>query len=293
MKKFALILLVLLPLFWASFASPQTAFGATITVDSLADNTTDDGQCTLREAIQNANDDLLTFDDCVAGTGADIIDFSVSGTINFTTASSIFVTDADGLVIDGGGNIVLDGGGSPSGTRHFDVTGVLTLDNITLQNGYNSGSGGSISTNFTSDLTIVNTRIVGNTSDNNGGALLVGGALTVTDSVFQNNAADVDGGAIHFSASSPMNITNVAFIGNTAGNDSGNIDGSGGAIWHNGATSGPSDITGGYFFNNQVLNAESSDGGGAIYHGTAGILAITASAFFGNSASGDDARGGA
>ena len=207
---------MLLPLLWASFASLQTARAATITVATLTDKADGVGACSLREAIQNANDDAATFANCTAGTGADIIDFSVSGTITFTVGSSIFVTDADGLVIDGGGNIVLDGGGSPSGTRLFDVTGVLTLDNITLQNGYNSGSGGAISTNFTSDLTIVNTRIVGNSSDNNGGALLSGGALTVTDSVFENNSAGGDGGAIHHSSSSSMNITNVAFIGITA-----------------------------------------------------------------------------
>ncbi len=52
------------------------ARAATITVNSTADNlTAGDGNCTLREAIMNANSDSdTTGGDCSAGNGADTID---------------------------------------------------------------------------------------------------------------------------------------------------------------------------------------------------------------------------
>jgi len=51
------------------------AYAATITVNSTADNlTASDGNCTLREAIRNANSNSdTTSGDCTAGSGADII----------------------------------------------------------------------------------------------------------------------------------------------------------------------------------------------------------------------------
>ena len=47
---------------------------AAITINSLADIAAADGQCTLREAIANANTDNQSGSaDCAAGSGADII----------------------------------------------------------------------------------------------------------------------------------------------------------------------------------------------------------------------------
>lgn len=50
---------------------------STITVTSLADNLTSDGQVTLREAIQAANSDS-SVDGSTAGSGADTIVFDPS-----------------------------------------------------------------------------------------------------------------------------------------------------------------------------------------------------------------------
>ena len=59
---------VLWGLLLAYGASPAQA--ATITVNSLADTTADDGQCTLREAITAANTDNAS-GECAAGSGWD------------------------------------------------------------------------------------------------------------------------------------------------------------------------------------------------------------------------------
>ena len=49
------------------------AAAATITVTTNNPNIISDGQCSLIEAINNANNDAATFPDCAAGSGADTI----------------------------------------------------------------------------------------------------------------------------------------------------------------------------------------------------------------------------
>ncbi|RIK53473.1 MAG: hypothetical protein DCC59_07125, partial [Chloroflexi bacterium] len=60
----------------------QPAYAASLTVDSAADTVGNDGACTLREAITNANDNAATYPDCAAGSGAsDTITFAANYTI--------------------------------------------------------------------------------------------------------------------------------------------------------------------------------------------------------------------
>jgi CSLREA domain-containing protein len=68
--------------FMASHAS-----AATLTVNSKADSTADDGSCTLREAITAANTDTASgalSGEYIAGSGTDTINFNISGTADFT-----------------------------------------------------------------------------------------------------------------------------------------------------------------------------------------------------------------
>ncbi|HRQ33847.1 MAG TPA: CSLREA domain-containing protein, partial [Anaerolineales bacterium] len=60
----------------------QPAYAAGIVVDSASDAVANDGACTLREAITNANaDDQSGSTDCAAGSGADVITFAANYTI--------------------------------------------------------------------------------------------------------------------------------------------------------------------------------------------------------------------
>ena len=61
----------------------------TITVNSQADTVSNDGECTLREAIIAANTDTASgaaVGECAAGSGVDTIEFAISGTASFTNA---------------------------------------------------------------------------------------------------------------------------------------------------------------------------------------------------------------
>ena len=54
-------------------AGTRSATAATITVTTNNPNIVSDGQCSLIEAIVNANNDAATYPDCAAGSGADTI----------------------------------------------------------------------------------------------------------------------------------------------------------------------------------------------------------------------------
>src|SRR5919107_3792133 len=86
-----LVLLVLAALaagLTMSVVLARPAQAATLTVNSLADTTANDGQCTLREAITSANTDTASgaaAGECAAGSGDHTIDLTgVTGTINLT-----------------------------------------------------------------------------------------------------------------------------------------------------------------------------------------------------------------
>ena len=136
-------------------------------VTSLADNTTVDGQVTLREAIQAANTDSAV-DGSTAGSGADTITFASSLFTggDQTISLSLFDTGADDgevgatafkistpVTIEGpsGDNgLTIERSSSASDFRLFQVTsaGNLTLDRVTLSGG--RAVGPSALTNFSS-----------------------------------------------------------------------------------------------------------------------------------------------
>lgn len=195
-------------------ASARGVGSATITVNSTADTMAVDGQCTLREAIDNANANKQKNPDCAAGKGDDRIVFSTGGTI---VLGDELPAVQDNLTIDGGGNsLTIDGNHS---FRMFTVTAKnATLMNMKLTNGA-GGDGGAIrslgktlrlaglelSFNQASDvggavysesstLDVRNSNFHDNEAGG-GGAIFSLGSLTIQDSVLAENGAE-EGGAI-------------------------------------------------------------------------------------------------
>ncbi|MEJ5223832.1 MAG: CSLREA domain-containing protein, partial [Anaerolineales bacterium] len=169
MKPFALRFLSALLLVSLLLAGQgaRPAYAAGYVVDSLADNNTaSDGFCTLREAIESANN--AGNGDCGANSAADdAITFSVSGTITLGSSLPTIVSGQGTLTIDGGGNITV------SGNNLYRVMQVNSGADLTLQN-----------------LTIAN----GNAGLGSGGGIVNNGTLTVTGSTFSGNSADLGGG---------------------------------------------------------------------------------------------------
>lgn len=195
-----------------------TAEAATITVDTTldAEPSATDSACSLREAINNANDDTQTYSDCAAGTGDDTIDFSVGGTI--TLAATLPVITGT-LIIDGTGqDITISGGGSLQ-IMVMLAGSDLTLRYLTIADGYTTGSGAGISV-LGGTLTVADCIFSGNQSAGSGG--IGGGAIynnisgtaEISGSTFTNNSAYF-GGAIYNNSNSNLTVTDSTFTTNS------------------------------------------------------------------------------
>jgi hypothetical protein len=215
----------------AAFATAAGA--ATITVNSGTDvSTAGDAQCTLREALANANDPAgadTTGGDCAPGSiGADTIVFSsaVTGTITLS-GSSLPVTDSVTIQGPGPATLAIDAAGASQifNVVTTDPTASVSITGLTMQNGNSPGGGGAV---FASggNLTLTNDVIQNNTAKYGGGVALRGeSSVTISDTTITGNSAFGNGGGIAVKYGiGPVTLTNVTINGkNTAGFGGGGI----------------------------------------------------------------------
>jgi CSLREA domain-containing protein len=197
-RLFILLLFVSLFLSNLAFGTPVRAAG--LVVDSLADTKTVDKVCTLREAIENASKNQPTNPDCAAGDsagGADTITFSVKGTILLkSTLPHVF--GRNGLTIDGGNNIVINGNKKVS-IFIVDTVALLTLQNITIQDGLATGNLAGGMTINGATVKLINATFTKNVSTLAAPAAIAlkAGKLNIEGSLFtENNGMDFLAGTI-------------------------------------------------------------------------------------------------
>ncbi|MEM7334138.1 MAG: CSLREA domain-containing protein [Chloroflexota bacterium] len=256
----------------------------TVTVNTLQDEedgSCQDGDCSLRDAIETAN-------------SGDLILFDVSGVIDISPFGILSVTKD--LMINGNNQITISGNNSTNifefvpiepnsgeeiaftieGLTFTKATGdfgsvirtyrsvvTVTINNSQFIN--NSANDGIITTSSTSPIIINNSSFVDNISTNTGGVIFTSGEVEIYNSLFLNNRAKF-GGAIYNVGSTT--IHNSQFLHNQAE--------VGGAI-----TSGsPGDIT---IANSTYAYNESSVSGGAIHN--FGLMSIVNSTISSNIAS--------
>ncbi|MBN2342216.1 MAG: hypothetical protein JXR45_12040 [Deltaproteobacteria bacterium] len=198
---------------------------------------------TLREAVSGGG--LVRFD---CGEEQAVITVTSEIQINQET------------VIDGEDSVTLDGGGS---SRIFFVSSALSVRNLRFVNGNALGeeeSGGAVSGGWRSRVEVVNCDFEDNIAGNAGGAVAVGtgSELTVVSSRFMHNTSRY-GGAI-YSLWSPLHIVNSSFVENTtAVNAGGGAIGTDGALdpdyRDDGAVGGTIEICGSIFRNNEAYGA--------------------------------------
>jgi CSLREA domain-containing protein len=245
------------------------ARAATITVTSLADNSTVDGQVTLREAILAANTDT-SVDGSMAGSGPDQIVFAVGpGAIALNGTALPTITQALALTGPGAGRLAIDGG---QASRLLEVSNgaVLTVSRLTLRNGrVQGGNGGAVLS--AGSLNLDGCVLSGNAVTGDGGAVWSGGnaALSINDTTFSGNSAQ-NGGAVHSSA--PLQLFGSTFYANSTGGIA-PFAGGGGAIENTGLAT----------INNSTFASNFAGNGGAIVNNL-GLLTIRNSTITGNTA---------
>ena len=201
-------------------------------------------------------------------------------------------------------NMTFKNGLALGGGAIFSLGGTLTVTNSTFLGGAAEYGGGGIYL-ATGSATITDSTFLGNFTGSDGGAIYVSsGSLAVSGSTFDgNNTQGGQGGAIYDNDDTPgtLTLTNTAFNSNMSNNQGGAIytyanlvstgssftnnysGSSGGAIYANGATVG--------LTNTDFTNDASNGDGGAIHISVNGTSTVTGGTFAGNYA--NDCDGGA
>lgn len=259
----------------AAFAGLRLALpahAADITVNTTADENNVDGDCSLREAVEGANNDAA-IDACTAGSGADTITVP-AGTYTLTDGEVSIGTD---MTISGAGatSTIVDGGDGGRVFDIFDSGATVVINDLTVQNGQ-SGDGGGIYTDGT--LTIDSVVVQDSFADGDGGGIFISGSgtLNATNCTVTGNEAADDGGGIMNEGPDTLNLSGCLVSGNHASNN-------GGGIANNFDATGTIDgstISG---------NTADGDGGGISNDQCCGIgpLVITNSTISGNSTAAD------
>jgi len=237
----ALIFTLICTIFLVYTFVTTSAAGTTITVNSTADvANTNDGLCTLREAITAANNNFASggvAGECAAGSsdGSDTIDLTgLSGSITLTTALPDITSDAilNGpgtgtltlqrssstfgiFIVNSNATVTISSfaflGGDPNGTAVTNNNnGTLTLANCTV-----NGFGRGVANNSNRTLTISNCVVSGNL--NGGGVTNLFGTLNVINTEVSGNSHAGFGQGIE-NLFGTLNVTNSTISGNVAGN---------------------------------------------------------------------------
>jgi CSLREA domain-containing protein len=245
---------VLAGLAWG-FQPVAPALAAGMVVTSLSDTQANDGVCTLREAILNANNNNTSgSSDCTAGSGADSLTFSIGGTITLGSMLPA-ISDASGLTIDGANGVTISGNSS---VKAFLVNvGIpLTLKNLTLSNGKSTNHGGAIENRGL--LTVDHCTFSANITTGEGGAIWnwndTGTSLTVANSTFSGNTATSNGSAIR-NYYGDMQVDSSSFESNIS------TGGNGGGIYTTGITGDNISVSNSYFHGNRGDSTNSYGGG--------------------------------
>ena len=215
-----ILILVALPV-------PSAFAAADIIVSTRADQVIIDGECSLREAVINANTDSNTNPDCEAGNGKDTI-YLRAGLTYRLNQGSLDITDSDGLIFKirrGTAPATINARGYSRALYVKDTAGDLTLNSIIVQNGF-SAIGSGIRFSSSGALTLVDSTVSDNiaTASGNCGAgiySLTASSISITRSSIANNTCITDGadggGILYKNVAGTLSVINSTFYNNSAG----------------------------------------------------------------------------
>jgi hypothetical protein len=167
------------------------------------------------------------------------------------------------LIITGSGAwlTVVDGGGSGS---VFTINNqVVTISDLTIQNGSAAQGGGILTLGSSADLTLDNCEIVDNAASSGAGIFNTAGTVAITVNTIAGNQASYLGGGI-YNSGEPITIDSSTIYLNTAVY--------GGGLYVYAYTVG-SDVT----ITNSTISMNSANGGAAIYASTTDSTVTVAS----------------
>ena len=166
-------------------------------------NTNDNGPGSLRQAVLDA-------------ASGDTIDFNLTLPATITLASGEIAISQNLTITGPGANLLTISGNSSS--RVFNVNSnlaSLALSGVTIANGFTSGIGAGIISDFGGGLSVVDCSFAGNFTESAGGAIGTNiGNLVVSGCAFTGNTGSTSGAIV--STSNVLTISNSTFNGNSA-----------------------------------------------------------------------------
>jgi hypothetical protein len=206
------------------------AYAADIDVTTNDPAINADDECSLIEAIVNANNDAATYIDCREGSGADTITlaggiYTLSGVNNVnTTGSNGLPIITSTITIQGNGATIERGGPPAEDYRIFEIAnpGFLTLNDTTITGGANTPGAGIFNDHGT--LILNNSSVRGNTNESvdGGGIVNNGGTVRLRNSTISDNSASSGGGLVNTSGGD-LRLSNSTVSGNSAEASEGGI----------------------------------------------------------------------
>ena len=174
----------------SEYSDAYSSGSATITVNSTEDDEDDDGECTLREAITAANNDVESGEmdgECVAGAATDTIEFDIAG------AGPHAIQPTSGLPWISSDNITIDGYSETGATANATTTSAC-FDGVIKIELDGSGAGSANGLIVAGDNVSVKGLAINNFSDN--GITINGGSGSVISGnlIGTNTAGLVDAG---------------------------------------------------------------------------------------------------
>ncbi len=209
------------------------AQAATITPTVFTDDNTDNGNCTLREAILAANGDVPE-DQCPAGSGPDAVQL-LAGTYTLSVGpagdgaglTGDLDVSNDDLTIRGAGASVtaIDGGGLDRVLQVGEAGPAITIhvEALTITGGNVTGDGGGIRLESGDTMFLADVAITANMATGSGGAIENNGVMRLDRSVLTGNESASDSGAIE-NFGGDLTIVATTFTGNRTSSTGGAIE---------------------------------------------------------------------
>jgi hypothetical protein len=242
--------------------APAPAAGATTFVVDRGDDpdppaqacTTAANDCSLRGAVLAAN----------ANPGADTISLpartytlSIGGDDDAAQMGDLDITEGVAIVGASASAAIVDADGVD---RVFDIIdGLVTITNVTLNEGLGSPRGGAIYNHATASLTVAESIFEGNTAPS-GAAIYNSGTLALVESTITGNLAGFGGGIYN---TGTLRVSASAIISNTANTRLTPTGGVGGGIYNSGVLGGAAALA---VTNSTVSGNSATIDGGGVYN---------------------------
>lgn len=221
----------------------------------------------------------------------DKVEYSITKSSDFAGTNMFSVASDYALTIEGADSnskagITVDGNSVDTGASMISNAGTFTVNNATVKNGKVTigGIGGAITNSGTLNIdnsNFVDNQATGATAGQGGAINISGGAVTITDTIFDGNSSTKDGGAIRNGSSVPATIANCTFTANTAGivgtTETVGQNASGGAIYMTGTAAFAEGSV------NNMFTGNSAPLGGAIGYNTTATSTMADWSFSDNS----------